>query len=216
MYPIEHAVCLIDDDPEELRRFRDNLKDYFIIGTGTSLREAMDDLRKKGRRKPDLFLLDMYYPEGSTSTPDELSTLAGARQEFLKAQATFLSVLASLRQSSRGGHRLANELRKRYQIGYAFFTRKGTLEDGIEALDNGAVRLIKKPDPSQSELDGNTLAGAYDMALKNKARDVVRDIEDAIRLSNWWWKHREAVFAYAVGFLSSLGAGYLLHFLLKC
>ncbi len=30
MYAIEHAVCLIDDNSEELRRFRDNLKDDFI------------------------------------------------------------------------------------------------------------------------------------------------------------------------------------------
>ena len=95
-------------------------------------------------------------------------------------------------------------------------TRKGTLEDAIEGIDAGAVRIIKKPDPSESELQANPLSAAYDLAIETNRQHVIRDVEDAVRLSTWWWKHKEAVFAYFVGFLSSLGAGYLLHLLLKC
>lgn len=216
MHRNKHVLCFIDDDPEELRRFRENLKNDLVVATGTSISEAVGDLKAKGFEKPDLFLLDLYYPEGPTSSPRELEDLAAARLEFLKAQARFLSVLASLRQSSRGGFRLAKDVWKQYRTGFAFFTRKGTLEDAIEGIDAGAVRIIKKPDPSESELQANPLSAAYDLAIETNRHHAIRDVEDAVKLSTWWWKHKEAVFAYFVGFLSSLGAGYLLHLLLKC
>lgn len=211
----KHSICFVDDDPQELRRFHENLQNDFVIVVGTSISEAMDKLRDQGVRKPDLFLLDMYYPEGPKSTEDELRVLASARQEFLEAQAKFASVLAGLRQSSRGGFNLARDVRKQYRTGFAFFTRKGTLEDAIQALDAGALRVIKKPDPNQSELHGNALPAAYDLAFKSNARNVVRDIEDALRRSSWWWKHKGAVFAYSAGFLTSLAAGYVLYLILK-
>jgi hypothetical protein len=145
----KHVICFIDDDPQELQRFRANLNDHFEVAIGTSVSGATEDLKKQGFDKPDLFLLDLYYPEGPTSSAKELEGLAAARHEFL-----------------------------------------------LEGLDAGAVRIIKKPDPSDSELRKNSLTDAYDEAFRNNAHHVIRDIEDAIRRSTWWWKHKEAVFAY--------------------
>jgi DNA-binding response OmpR family regulator len=147
--------------------------------------------------------------------PKFLVSPSAAPREFLKAQAQFLSVLASLRQSSKHGFRLARDISKQYHTKFAFSTRKGTLEDAIEGLDAGADRIIKKPEPSESELQARSLSAAYDHSFETNRQHVIQGVEDAVRLSTWWWKHKEAVLAYIVGFVSSLGAGYLLHLLSK-
>jgi hypothetical protein len=90
MHRKKHVICFINDDPEELRRCQKNLEDHFVVATGTSISTAIEDLNNKGFGKPDLFLLDLYYPEGSTSSSKELQSLAAARLESLKAQAKFL------------------------------------------------------------------------------------------------------------------------------
>src|SRR5713226_8561654 len=117
------AVCFVDDDPEEIQRFRCNLEREFDIGSGTSLDEALNDLRAQGRARPNLFLLDLYFPEGPRNTEEELQELARARQEFLRAQAAFLAVLGRLGQSARGGFSLARRLQSESRVGFAFFTR---------------------------------------------------------------------------------------------
>ena len=58
------VVCFVDDDPEETRCVREFLGDRFVIGAGQSIPAALEDLRNKGVNKPDLFLLDMYFPKG--------------------------------------------------------------------------------------------------------------------------------------------------------
>ncbi len=172
----KHAVCFIDDDPEELRRFQECLGEYFVIGAGTTLDAALEDLRSQGRDHPDLFVLDMYFPEGGVNTEAERAELHAAWDEVVRAQAALQAVLAKLGQSSRGGEALAK------QVGgpYVFFTRKATLEEGMQALRQGARAVIKKPDPTESEREGRSRAEAYDQALRNHAGEIAGEITRAI------------------------------------
>ncbi|MGA2625171.1 MAG: hypothetical protein ABSF91_15045 [Bacteroidota bacterium] len=203
------SICFVDDDPEEIRRFRENLKARYCIGAGTSVSQALEDLKKNGGRRPKLFLFDLYYPTGPLNTKTELEELAHARQEFLKAETKFKEVLCKLRQSSDGGFRLARIIHKNRirKIPFAFFTRKGTLEDAIAAYDGGAVSIIKKPDPNQ---DQNKSGNPLDMAFSSNLNNISRAIEEALTRSTFWWKYRWIIVTLIIGlvsgFLSSIAA----------
>ncbi len=204
-------LCVVDDDPDEIRRFRANMATRFIVGGGTSLNAALEDLRRQGHSSPDLYVLDLYFPQSGSSTQEQLQELAKARKEVLDSQAEFASLLARLGQTTQGGFRLADRLsRFGRRAPFVFFSRKATVEDVVQALDFGALRVIKKPDPTATEMTTGHLPSAYDKALARAAHDVARDIEDAISRSTFWWKHREAVIAFFLGLMSSSVAGVLL------
>ena len=56
------ALCVVDDDPDELARFERYMKKEFYFGIGSCVDDAQRDLESKHKRKPDLFVLDMYFP----------------------------------------------------------------------------------------------------------------------------------------------------------
>jgi CheY-like chemotaxis protein len=206
----KHSVCFIDDSVLELRRFRENLKSRFDIGIGRTLDDAMADLQRQGREKPDLFVLDLYFPEGPPNTETELAELGDAWAKYNRAHADFLSVLAKLRQTSAGGQALAEQVGRAYGSDtYVFFTRKGILEEGLRCLRRGALDVIKKPDPSTADTQGRSLIEAEDEAFRNKSPEIAAELLGAIREANWWWKHREAVYAGLIAFFVGILANVL-------
>ena len=56
------SVCFVDDDKDEIRRFRQFMGDRYIVGTGTTLDDALQDLKNRKVRKPDLFVLAPQLP----------------------------------------------------------------------------------------------------------------------------------------------------------
>ncbi|HUL79534.1 MAG TPA: response regulator [Vicinamibacteria bacterium] len=175
------AVCFVDDDPEEVRRFRDLLGGRLLVGAGTSLSGALEDLRGQGREQPDAFVLDLYFPESGTGTVEDRAELTRAWDRFLEAQAEIRKVLERLGQSREGGLALARRIRAEFPgVPFAFFTRKGTLEDAIAALEVGAASIVKKPDPGPRERRGRSTAEAYDLALARDLPRVVRGIKRAL------------------------------------
>jgi CheY-like chemotaxis protein len=199
------TLCFVDDSEDELRRFRENLEPTFTIGTGRTLDAALADLQRQGHRKPDLFVLDMYFPEGQLNTPEELDELRDAWRAYRRAQAEFISTLARLGQTAAGGEDLADQIRKRCdRPQYVFFTRKGTLEEGLRALRRGALDVIKKPDPPDADAFGASLTNAEDKAFRNQAQEIEAELSQAIRKTTWWWKHHEAVWAALIAFFSAI------------
>jgi CheY-like chemotaxis protein len=177
------TVCFVDDDPDEVRRFRRYLGGRFLVGAGTSLAAALEDLRAQGPNVPDIFALDLYFPRGEPNTPEEREELAGAWARFLEAKAGLLAVLERLRQSPDGGFALARQIAELFPgIPVSFFTRKGTLEDAIEAFELGAASIVKKPDPDPDLLSVGATAEAYDAAFERDLPKVVRGIERALGL----------------------------------
>ena len=203
------TVCFVDDSDHELRRFRENLESRFVIGIGRTLDDAMADLQKQRRGKPDIFVLDLYFPEGPRNTEAELTELNEAWAKYNNAHADFLSVLARLRQTSAGGEALAEQVWKAYgSRNYVFFTRKATLEEGLRCLRRGALDVIKKPDPNITEAQGSSLPEAQDEAFRNKSPEIAAELLEAIRKASWWWKHREAFYtglvAFVIGILTNV------------
>ncbi len=175
------TLCFVDDDPEEVRRFRHLLGSRFHVAGGTTLEAALADLSARGLGSPDVFVLDLYFAEGSPSTEAERGELAEAWARFLEAKAQLGRVLRRLRQTPEGGLRLARRIREeRPAVPIAFFTRKGTLEDAAEALDEGAAAILKKPDPDERERRAWSGADALDAALARDLPRVVRGLERAL------------------------------------
>jgi CheY-like chemotaxis protein len=187
------AVCFVDDSRAELRRFADNLEDRFTIGVGTSIPEALSDLKQKGPDRPDLFVLDLYFPERGPNTPQELAELQTAWDQFLAAKSQFASVMARLGQTSRGGFRLARQIRQD-----AGLKRAGIVEAYEDA---GAGAVIKKPDPTP---DDRNRPEPYDAAFRRNADDLARRIERSIRRARPWWRRKEFVLGFLSGIISSL------------
>ena len=205
------VVCFVDDNPHEIKRFRKYLKKYFVIGSGTSISDALKDLNKQGYKKPDLFILDLYFPDGPRHTEEEIMELCRAREALLDAEGEFVMHMAKLRLSSHGGLKLASDLRERWGAHpFIYFTRKGTLEESVRCLKQGALKVIKKPDPNKREKECETVRKAYDLAFKNNAGKIAFEIEDAIRTSSWWWRNKSAVGGFVLGVMSSLVASVLI------
>jgi CheY-like chemotaxis protein len=203
-------ICFVDDSDHELRRFRENLESRFMIGTGRTLDDALADLQKHGYEEPDLFVLDMYFPEGPPNTEQQLAELHAAWTNYRTAHAEFMSTLGRLGQTSAGGEGLADQIRKRYDCPkYVFLTRKATLEEGLRALRRGALDVIKKPDPNSSESQGKSLTEAEDEAFRNRSPEIAAELSEAIRKTTWWWKHHEAFWAALIAFLTGILANVL-------
>ncbi len=76
---------------------------------------------------------------------------------------------------------LARQLTESFPgIPVAFFTRKGTLEDAIQALEEGAAAIVKKPDPPAGVRRGVATAEAYDAAFGRDLPKVVQGLERAL------------------------------------
>ena len=91
-------LCFIDDDRNELERFKQAIaSDELIVGTGTMGGEALNDIAAQGKRRflgllppsrhVDPYVLDMYYPTGGSSSDAQLSKLGKAWDEFRAAEA---------------------------------------------------------------------------------------------------------------------------------
>jgi CheY-like chemotaxis protein len=205
----KRSVCFVDDDPDELARFERSLGDRFMIGVGQTIEDALADLQRKGGKKPNLFLLDLYFPTGGVSGASQQRELHEKWIHFLKAQAEFRSFLSRIGQSSEGGLELARRLRQRGRVPFSAFTRKGTLDDAIAALEAGAVSVIKKPDlnPPDATLSPKE---QYDRASLESAPLKAGEIEAAIRKTSWWSRYGNVTIAAILGFSTSFLASVII------
>lgn len=212
MLQSKKAICLIDDDPDEIKRFCKNLSARFVVGAGTSITTALEDLRANGRERPDLFLLDMYHAESQPNVSDPQIRLNKAGAKFLRAEAEFYRTLAELRQTPEAGFRNLRDVRSLYRfprVPAAFFTRKGTLDNAVRAYeDEIACPVIKKPDPSFEEAakaNDEELPALYDTAFSKDVDRIAAEIERVIRRSNFWLRHKDLL----IGTLIGAGIGYI-------
>lgn len=191
------AICFVDDDPEELIRFRESLEHYYIVGTGPTLDEALDKLRAQRVGKPDLFLLDLYYgPDTSEVQRAKITALDG---ELSAVETRMRALLLDAGQSTKGGFDLAGEVEKRFpQIPRVLFSRKAFVEDALDAQKKG-LPLLAKPDPT-AEDTGATDKERKDKAFARHADEIKRFLDGKINLNTWWVRNRTRVESFATGF----------------
>jgi len=186
MFGKKPIVCFIDNELAEIQRFSKNLENDFMIGAGTTLDDALNDLHLKGFKKPDLFILDMYFSLGTTITDEGLNEIHEARKVFLQANSEYREILARHGESHIGGFKLAKKLRETHDP-YIFLTRKAMLEEALEALNDGALKVIKKPDPNKTTIENaKNLLDAYDNAFEEHAPKIAEEIKNTIKETKWW------------------------------
>src|SRR6266478_359785 len=208
------AICIVDDDPGELARFKKALSDRFKVGTGASPEQALRDLDPSGRLRPDLYLLDLYEPQNPISVEDAAKKLQKARKSFLKAAGDFQRVLAECGQTKDRSFQNAKRLRGPFRKKpFAFFSRKGTLEDVSAAhFDFGLVPILKKQEPDAKSIkDDSDLDQLYEKAVEEGIDRLEADILITIQRCSRWWQYKgfiltAVVVAFIVGVLSSLTA----------
>ena len=211
------SVCFIDDEETETNRFQHFMEDIFDVGVGSSIETAEENLRANhpAIRKPDLYLLDMYYSVNNiSSSAQKLKELEDAKKTFLKAQTDFKNKLSDLDQTPEGGYKLADSLVKRHRRNFAFFTRKGMAEDVEKALvEKKAIAVIMKPNPNETQLRDPDLQKVYDEAFQSNVRNLERLIREAASRATWARRHEAligTIAGFLVGVVSAVTAGLLL------
>ena len=110
-------VCFIDDDADfEIALFHEVFGREFDVLSGTGLTDVVYQINSRKGWKPDLFVLDMYFPLGAPDH-DAIEKLAASRLElppdggqlreafenYLAAMGRFRSVLFAWKQIKRAG-----------------------------------------------------------------------------------------------------------------
>jgi CheY-like chemotaxis protein len=191
---MKKSVCYVDDDEEEIKRFRDNLGRRYILGTGITLTDALDALKEQRISKPDLILLDLYF--GPLIDNEARKEMLVADEELAEKERKVRELLIRSGQSPDEGFALAVEAAKRCpRVPRVFFSRRAYLEDALRAHENG-LTLLEKPDPIGKE--------SYDDAFKRCADAVSRRIDRVIYLNGFWVRHRQRLEGFAVGILGGV------------
>jgi class 3 adenylate cyclase/CheY-like chemotaxis protein len=143
----QRVVGFIDDDPKEIAIVEQVFGQDLHLVTGTRWSQVLAQLQAL-ERPPTLFLLDLYFPVGRDSTPEERETMARLKAEVETAQKNLSTYLAAIGQDRAGGLHLLEQVRRVYrQVPVVFYTRKGTLDDVTACLEAGAVAVLRKPQP---------------------------------------------------------------------
>ncbi|QJT08741.1 response regulator [Oceanidesulfovibrio marinus] len=97
----EIRVLIVEDDPRIAdlhRRFTERVEGFAVAGIAEGLSDAMDMVDSL---QPDLVLLDLYFPEGTSM--DLLHHIRGQGMETDVIYITAAKEVAPLRQAMRGG-----------------------------------------------------------------------------------------------------------------
>ncbi len=199
----KRTVFIDDDDTFEIPLFRKALEGTFDIVTGVEL-EAVRTQIAGTDWKPDLFVLDLYFPLG---IPDE-AALANVRSSKLEiiddqgnmraAYANFQTVKVRLtrvlhawNQGPDGGLDLAKRVAKEYpDVPIVFYSRKATPEDVVRCitLKNVCVVEIKPTGSNYDEIEKWTIENSGQLAIalgkviENKNTSTLKTLRESAKV----------------------------------
>lgn len=152
------VVCFVDDDPAEVEAFADVFSDDFTVIADSDPQAVLAELAAR-RLRANLFVLDLYFAKGRASSEEERNRMAGLKAEVDRAQKKLTDFLDPIGQSREGGLEIMRYLRENYPATpVVFYTRKGTLGDGVACLDAGADGICPKATPVNFDPSGDRLA----------------------------------------------------------
>lgn len=164
-------ICFVDDDPVEVEIFQRVFGVRYQVYASTNLNDLAAEIRASGLR-PNLIVLDLYFPVGRNSTVDERIQMINLKQRVDDAQRELTKYLAEIGQGREGGLQLFKEARQMFPgTPISFFTRKGTIDDVVACLDAGAVHVLKKPQPNILNPNADLLP-----QLEQAARDSMQSL----------------------------------------
>jgi CheY-like chemotaxis protein len=201
-------IAFLDDSPEELEAFERLFSGRFRITTVLVEQPAGALAKVRARlkgKKPDLFLLDLYYPQvddaprelrsgavleacrqiaavadAAAKLPQDFSnpTLLLKEAHGLVAESRQLLWLLcrELRQSPEAGVRVLQELQLGYpRVPKVFYSRKATIDDLKSAMGAGASDLLLKPHPREENREAPRLAEKFASYCDGKPLDWRRN-----------------------------------------
>ena len=201
----KRTVCFIDDDPAELNRFLKAFREDFNVITASSYIEATKKLNRAGRRSPDLWVLDLYFPiSGRSNSPEQLHYVSARFEAFDRARRGFLSYLQQIGQDKEGGLKLLARCKQNHRAPVVMFTRKGTIDDAIDCLSRGAAEILKKPMPPKLPTGIEERAAALDDALVQAKGGLADRFAAQIVKNSYWVRNRARYLAIATFILGIL------------
>jgi CheY-like chemotaxis protein len=199
----KHHLLFVDDDSEEVQTFVRLYEGERFEVTPIHAqfpRAAVLAIEKKlKRRRPDLFVLDLFFPEvkdpprglseeaipeirvrlnSIVSTAHELpelyldgqKLLRGGAELVYRSQTLLRDWCKALRQSPMGGILLMGELKVKYpKIPTVFYSRKATVKDVKIALDAGALDVLLKPHVADEQAEAERIGDAFSQYCQRNA-----------------------------------------------
>ena len=149
------VICFVDDDPMEVGVFQRVFGDQYQVFASTSISEVEKQV-KAASVSPNLIVLDLYFPSGRESTESERIEMIRLKQNVDDAQQALTTYLSTIGQGRDGGLQLLVAAQQKFPGSpITFFTRKGTIDDVVACLDAGALHVLKKPQPTSVDTDGD-------------------------------------------------------------
>ena len=161
-------ICFVDDDEEfEIRLFCDVFGEAFDIIAASDYAELKSQIDSRENWKPDLFVLDLYFPSGPANreTVEALKTeplfvendnaeIRTAYRNYLRAKARLAGVLDAWKQNANGGLILAEKVVVDYpDVPIVFYSRKATLEDVVRCMAARNVWSVERKPTGKDSAD---------------------------------------------------------------
>ncbi len=161
-------ICFIDDDEEfEIPLFCDVFGEAFDIIAANDYAELKSQINSREDWKPDLFVLDLYFPSGPANreaiealraeplfVENDNAEIRTAYRNYLRAKARLAGVLDAWKQNANGGLLLAEKVVADYpDVPIVFYSRKATLEDVVRCMAAKNVWSVEKKPTGKDSAD---------------------------------------------------------------
>jgi len=161
-------ICFVDDDEKfEIPLFCDVFGEAFDIIAASDYAELKSQIDSRENWKPDLFVLDLYFPSGPANreavealkteplfVENDKAEIRTAYRNYLRAKARLAGVLDAWKQNANGGLLLAEKVVADYpDVPIVFYSRKATLEDVVRCMAARNVWLVEKKPTGKDSAD---------------------------------------------------------------
>ena len=161
-------ICFIDDDGEfEIPLFCDVFGEAFDIIAASNYAELKSLIDSRENWKPDLFVLDLYFPSGPANreaiealraeplfVENDNAEIRTAYRNYLRAKTRLAGVLDAWKQNANGGLILAEKVVADYpDVPIVFYSRKATLEDVVRCMAARNVWSVERKPTGKDSAD---------------------------------------------------------------
>ena len=161
-------ICFVDDDEEfEIPLFCDVFGEAFDIIAASDYAELKSQIDSRENWKPDLFVLDLYFPSGPANreavealrteplfVENDNAEIRTAYRNYLRAKARLAGVLDAWKQNANGGLLLAEKVVADYpDVPIVFYSRKATLEDVVRCMAAKNVWSVERKPTGKDSAD---------------------------------------------------------------
>lgn len=161
-------ICFIDDDEKfEISLFCDVFGEAFDIIAASNYVELKSLIDSREDWKPDLFVLDLYFPSGPAnreaiealraeplSVENDNAEIRTAYRNYLRAKTRLAGVIDAWKQDANGGLILAEKVVADYpDVPIVFYSRKATLEDVVRCMAAKNVWSVERKPTGKDSAD---------------------------------------------------------------